>query len=563
MKIRISLRGMTNWVVGNPKKTIIFISLATLFFFLLIPRISFKADMKDMVPLDDPVIKDFDEAIEDFGSQEFLMVAVCSENIFNPSTLEKIHRMSEEFSILSGVEEVTTPLNIDLIEGSEGLIRISPAAEKVPENEREIREFRERISSSSQGEHFIARNGKAALISIALEPDVIATEKSDELVERVLEIIRQNKGPEEIYLAGNTYLSHYAKTSMGHDLYFLFALIVFMIMGFLYFCFRGKIGVLIPMLTVFMSIVWMIGFMAGMNYPFSIISVVAPTILVAIGSAYGIHIVNKYYETMENGLRGKEAVLNTMQEMNSPVIMTALTTIAGFLALNTSFVTPIRQFGTSVGFGVLSALILSLTFIPAVLTLEKRPPRYLENLKRGSSPGVLNSFLEKVGSSIARHYKMVVGLSFFIFCIFLLGIFKISTEADLVKYLGEDSPPVRAIRIVEDKFGGTSRLLIAIDTEEKDGVKNPVILEKMLGMEKYLDSLKYTANSYSLADLICEINQVLQGGDKEYYTIPETRRAVAQELLLFTMQGGSGIDSLVSYNFDKALISTQVSNVGT
>lgn len=98
---------------------------------------------------------------------------------------------------------------------------------------------------------------------------------------------------------------------------------------------------------------------------------------------------------MRNGLRGKEAVLNTMHEMNSPVVMAALTTVAGFLTLNTSFVTPIRQFGTSAAFGVLSAMVLSLTFIPAVLTLERKLPGYI---KRKNYPGILDSFLRKTGT---------------------------------------------------------------------------------------------------------------------------------------------------------------------
>ena len=558
MKLRISkLRGITNWVVNNPKKTIVFAVIATLFFCLFIPYISFKSNMKDMVPLNDPVIKDFDKVIDEFGSQEFLMVALCSNNIFTPGSLKKIHKMSEEFSNLQGVEKVTTPLNIDLIEGSEGLITITPAAEKVPESEKEIEDFKERILNSPQGKSFIAKNGKAALTLITLESGIIATQKAEELVEEILVIIHQNEGPEKIYLAGDAYLSHYAKSAMGHDLYFLFTLIVLVATGFLYLCFRSKIGVLIPMLTVFMSIIWMIGFMALMKYPFNIVSVISPTILVAIGSAYGIHIVNKYYEAIGNHLRGKEAVLNTMSEMNSPVIMAALTTVAGFLTLNTSFVIPIKQFGTSAAFGVLSAMILSLTFVPAVLTLEKKTPRYI---KKQKSSGILDSSLGKVGTFVAEHPKTVIIASSLVICFSLLGIPKITTQADLTKYLGENSPPVKSINVVENNFGGTSRLLIAVDTKKKNGVKEPVVLKKMLKTEKYLDSLKYTGNSHSLADLICEINQVLHGGDKKYYTIPKTRRAVAQELLLFTMQGGSGIDSLVSYNFEKALISTQVKN---
>ena len=74
-------------IINNPKKTILCLALISLFFCFFIPGISFKADMKDMVPMDDPVIKDLQEAVEVFGSQNFLMVAVQGDDIFKIDTL--------------------------------------------------------------------------------------------------------------------------------------------------------------------------------------------------------------------------------------------------------------------------------------------------------------------------------------------------------------------------------------------------------------------------------------------------------------------------------------------
>jgi len=105
--------------------------------------------------------------------------------------------------------------------------------------------------------------------------------------------------------------------------------------------------------------------------------------------------------------------------------------------------------------------------------------------------------------------------------------------------------------------------MVVVDTKEKDGVKNPEVLRKMKDIENYLNSFDYISNSSSLADLVCEINQVLNGGNPTYYTIPENRQAVAQELLLFTMQRGSNINSMVSYNFQKGLITAQLKNIGS
>jgi len=547
-------------IINNPKKTILCLVLISLFFCFFIPGISFKADMKEMVPMDDPVIKDLEEAVEVFGSQNFLMVALQSDDIFKIDTLKKIDQLSEEFSLLKGVEKVTTPLNIALIESSGFLIEIAPVVEDVPQTEQEVEEFKKKILGSRAGKSLISENGKTALILITLEPDFTASEKANELVEEVLNITQGREGPERIYVVGEAYLANYAKNSMNRDLYSLFPLISLLVIIVLYLSFRSKRGVILPLLTVFLSVVWMTGFMALVGFPFSIVSVIGPVILVAIGSAYGIHIVNRYYEAIESGLREKEAVLDSMRDMNSPVLMTALTTAAGFVALATSFVIPIQQFGISAAFGVLSAMVLSLTLIPAVLVLQK-VPRHLEKKK---TPRLSLSFLlKKLGRFVAQHAKIVIILASFILGFFLLGIPRITTDADLIQYMGKDNPAIEGIRVVEEEFGGSTRLMVVVDTEEKDGIKEPQALKGMMEIEDYLNSLQYVSNSSSLVGLIREINQVLNEGDPAYYTIPETRQAVAQELLLFTMQGGSGIDSMVSYNFEKGLITAQVESVSS
>jgi len=556
----IIMNKITEFVVNNPKKTILCLTLISLFFGLFIPKISFKADMKKMVPLDDPVIKDLEEAVESFGSQSFLMVSLQSNDIFKINTLKKIDQLSKEFSTLKGVEKVTTPLNINLVKSSESFIEITPIVDHIPQNKKEVEGFKKRILSDRMGKSLVAKNGKVALILITLKPDIAATEEAENLAKKVVKIAHRSEEPEKIYVVGDAYISNYVKNGMNRDLYSLLPLVSLIVIIVLYLSFRSKIGVILPFLTVFLSIIWMIGLMALAGFPFSIVSAIGPVILVAVGSAYGIHIVNKYYESARSGLRGKEAVLSTMYEMNSPVIMTALTTAAGFMSLATSFVIPIQQFGISAAFGVLSAMILSLTLIPAILVLQKVPG----HLKEKKDPRLsLSLLLKKEGKFVAQHAKIVMVLSCFILGFFLLGIPKITTEANLVQYIGKNNPAVQGINVVEDEFGGSTRLMVVVDTGKKDGIKEPEALKKMMEIENYLNSFKYISNSFSLANFTCEINQILNGGDPIYYTIPENRQAVAQELLLFTMQGGSGVDSMVSYNFEKGLITAQLQNIGS
>ncbi len=93
----------------------------------------------------------------------------------------------------------------------------------------------------------------------------------------------------------------------------------------------------------------------------------------------------------------------------------------------------------------------------------------------------------------------------------------------------------------------------------EDGFKDPAMLEELIVIQDYLNSWDTINHAASLADVVRELNQALWDGDPEFYAIPDTREGgVAQQLLLFTMQGGGGLDALVSYDYSRALVTAQM-----
>src|SRR5690554_429525 len=98
--------------------------------------------MENMIPEDDPVIKDIQEATAEFGSQDVFLIAIRSDNIFTADTLKKIHDMTDEISRVRGVESVVNPMTVDLIESGFFGIEITPAAEELPQTDTEIERFR-------------------------------------------------------------------------------------------------------------------------------------------------------------------------------------------------------------------------------------------------------------------------------------------------------------------------------------------------------------------------------------------------------------------------------------
>lgn len=520
-----------------------------------IPRLQFDASITTMIPEDDPVLDELLQVTQEFGSQELFAVAVRAENVYTADTLGKIAALENAISDLPGVSQVDSPLNVQLVESGPWGLDIRPVAARVPETSAELAQFRQDFERSPYAGRLITDDGCGAMLLVQFEPWDDDAKKA--VVSEIEQIVHHFPGPEELHVVGDLYVFSYTETAMQRDLQKLVPFVVVVIIIVLYLTFRSALGVVVPLLTVFTSLVWTIGLMAFFEVPVSLISMALPVILLTLGIASGIHILNKYQELLEKGLPKNEALEQTFQTIASPVIMAALTTSAGFASLLTAFVRPIREFGVFTAFGVAAAMALSLTVVPAILTLVS-PPTKKRRSVASKRISVLTRLLEGAANLALRRRSLIIGLAVLLLLVMTWGASMIQLESNIVNYFDKRTPIRQGTGIVEDVFGGSMQLAVVFDAGEPDGIKEPAVLHKMAQVQEYLNSFPTINHAMSIVDLLKLVNQALWDGDPEYYVIPASREAVAQQLLLFTMQGGTGLDGLVSYDYQQGIINAQM-----
>lgn len=529
-------------------------AVVTLIAAFFIPKLQFDASIMSMVPQDDPVLEELVAVTEEFGSQELFAVTLRADSVYTPAVLQKIAALERDIAALPGVSQVDSPLNIQMVDSGFFGIDIRPVTTTVPQTPEEIAAFRTDFTRTPYAGRLITEDGRGAMLLVQFEPwDEQAKRAVAEEIER---IAQSYAGPEEISVVGDLYIFHYTEYAMQRDLMRLVPFVVVVIIAVLYWTFRSLLGVFIPLATVTVSLIWTLGLMAVFEAPISIISMVLPMILMTLGIASGIHILNKYQESLAQGLEKRAALERTFQEISSPVIMAALTTSAGFASLVTAFVEPIREFGIFTAFGVAAAMGLSLTFVPAVLSLVQPPPARRE--RSGAGDGLLSACLERLARLALHRGPLVLGVGLGLLAVMIVGGSLIQLESNIVNYFDERTAIRKATATVEEVFGGSMQLAVVFDTGEPDGIKDPAVLHKIAQTQEYLNSFSTINHATSIVDVLKLLNQALWDGDPAYYTIPESREAVAQQLLLFTMQGGSGLDSLVSYDYQQAIINAQM-----
>ncbi len=537
------MKKLAHFSVQHPVFIIVFVILITILAGFLAREVTMTTDIKDFFPEDDPRVVTYDRVEETYGSAEYIMVALKTEEIFNEHTLKNIENLSREFEKLSGVSSVQSLTVVDDIKGVNGDLTIQPLVPEIPDNKAELELLKKDIIQDDMyGDFLVSRDSEAALIISEVDPEYDSLATADEIGK----IVDNYPGPEEIYLTGTPVLNNVLAEAMQGDLQFLIPLVLVMIALILWFVFRSWRGVLLPFASVGFSVVWTIGFMGLLNREFSPVNAVMPVILISLGSAFGIFILKRYYEELGEGEENESAVKISIVSVGTAVLMAGGTTAAGFASNLLSDITLIQEFGLFTAFGVLAALFISLTFIPAVLSLLGREKgRNFEEKSR------LRSYLVRA----TKHSKLILVITALVIIISTAGLPRIQVDSNFINFFAEDSEPRIAYDLVRDKFSGSESIEIIVEAED---VTEPEILQAMEDFKEDLYDTGLVGNPNSLADIVARTDGALNEG--ETGRIPDNYNLISQYLLLIEMDDSEYLERFLTFEEDGARIQAMVTD---
>ncbi len=545
------MRSLIRWAVDHPVWTIAISIVLSLAFLYPIQFLTQETDFAKFLPENDPILQLMNEAEDRYGRTFGIMVMLRNEGgVFNLTSLGKIESMTAAFEAIRGVKQVSTPLNSQVITGTAAALNVQSAAPRgrAPRTEEEMLTFRARVEDSRMLEgQVISSDGKAA--SINLELEVGADEAT--ITRQIVQIVDSFEGDgDRFFLYGDAYFDALMSQEMERDTAILLPLSLLVMVLILFVSFLTLRGVAIPILVVILSILVAMGTMSLIGFPMTMVSFIAPVLLLAIGIADGIHVLNRYNEEVakvkarlapieqkpphEVRTAKRQAILDSMTEMAGPVIMTSLTTAVGFLSLLSAFFLPQRQFGIITAIGVLAAMAFSLVLIPALLSLLKLPR--IRDVNRGMRP--LTRVLLAFERSVIRHRTLVLGIAVGVLALMAVGLPSLRVETSNEEFLGRDHPAMQILTFVDEHFSGGMQISVEFDTQCRDGLKDPAVLEEMLALEAFLQERGVT-KTISLTHLVREMNQKFHSDDPDYYVIPDSQGTISQLLLLFTFQGGT------------------------
>lgn len=530
-------RRFFTWIVDHARWVVGAVGALTLALVFPLFSLETNVDFATYMNPEDPAYILMKNAEDRYGSQSLLMVAVIAPGgVFQATTLAKIEELETRLAAIPGVEEIQGPLSQDVIASSETALDVGPAARggRAPRTAEEIAAYRGRVMGvASMRGLLVAEDGSAAAILVTMEKD--ASEYA--VSEAVRDVVREvGTPPERFSISGEAYMMLSLTESMQSDLYLLIPIVLAAMCLVLFLSSRSLRGIFVPLAVVALAVVWMFGPMGILGIKVSIMTFVLPVLLLAIGIAYGLHVMQRYAEEISTGKPQREAVIDAATGISGAVVMAGLTTVGGFLSLLTCYMPLFREFGVTAAIGVVLALVLALVVVPALLALLP-PPKQHGLKERAVADGRLARTLGAAVRGIVGRPRpflvavlaLVVGLG--------VAVPLLRTDSSMAAFLGEEHVAIRGMTDFDQHFSGGEQLMIEIDTARRDGLKEPALLEEMLDLEEYLRTLGVRKTS-SITDLVRELNLRFHADDPAFYAIPAERKQVSQLLALFAFQGG-------------------------
>ena len=474
----------------------------------------------------------YDRARRIFGSDETLVITLTADDVFTLDTFRRINRITQRIEDVEFVHHVISLTNALDIRSTGDDIDIAPFIDTITDNPEQASETRQRVLANPiYAGSLVSMEGDATAIIVYFN-DISDREFIKRGIhDRIVDIVNEEKGNNRAWFTGSPHFKVAIIRILIHDLIWIPPLITIILAVVLAISFRTLLGVLAPLLTVGAGVILTLGIITVLGYSLSMISVLVPPLLMILGLSYSVHVVSEYHQQRLDTSDRAMSVRKTLRHVLLPVVLTGVTTIAGFVALMINPIPAVREFGILSAIGVVQITLLSVTFTPALLKFLDRgllaPPGRKRTVTR-----TFDRFVDRIALFDLRQRTKIFTVSGILFILALAGMSKIQVSTDFMSSFPEDSEVRTAFDVVNDKLGGANPLYIVLEGVRPEIFKEPVNLRSIEKLQEWLVAQPEVGGTTSIADYLKLVNQAFHDNDPAFNVIPESRQLVTQLLFL-------------------------------
>jgi hypothetical protein len=399
----------------------------------------------------------------------------------------------------------------------------------------------------------VSPEGHVTAVNITVQLPQVSESETPEVVAYTRNMAKEfeAKYPNlQVYMTGSVMLGNAFSEAAQKDMTNLMPIMMLVIVVTLYLLLRSFTATLATVFVILFSVITAVGLFGWLGWTLTGPTTSAPTIITTMAVADCVHILVSFLFNLRNGMPKAAAMQESVRINLSPVFITSVTTVLGFMTMNFSEVPPFRDLGNTVAMGVVAAFFLSIFFLPALMmVLPISAKKHAKNKSQA---------MQTLATFVIGHRKgVLLGTGLLAVALFAaIPLNQINDE--FIGYFKKSVEFRKDTDFVGDNLTGIYTIEYSLEQGESDGISDPAFLKQLEAFTDWLKTKDVVTNVETITEIFKRLNKNMHEDDETYFKLPEDKELAAQYLLLYEMSLPFGLDLNNQLNVDKSSVRIRV-----
>ncbi len=529
-----------NFILCHPWAVVLLATLPMLAAAAGLPNLTVDTNYRVLFGEDNPDLRAFDELQDTYSASRSALIAISPKEgtVFTREHLAAIEELTEAAWQTPHSTRVNSLTNYYHSEAFEDDLTITPLVEGAASlSDAEIERIRTiALNQPELVGQLVADDGRTAGVGIDFVlsgAEEAAWAAISNHLNGLLDQARVDHPDLAYFLTGNVIMNQAVTivTRDGEKLVPIVLLVILCVSVLLLRSTYATLSIAVVLVFIVLATLGLAGWFGTVLTP---ISTSVPVIIMTVGVAHAIHIVNASLAGLRRGLERNAALAESLRDNLYPVFLTSFTTSIGFLSLNFSDSPPFHVLGNLVALGVLFTFIFSVTLLPALLSIL---PIRVKPARAGH-----RSFFDRFGMFVVARRKRLLLYSALVVVVLVTGVFRNELSDNVVHHFDPRYTFRTDTDFVIENLTGLDRLEYSLSSGRDGGVSDPEYLRKVDRFAEWYRAQPEVRHVQAFPDILKRVNQNMHGDDPAFHRIPDDPELAAQFLLLYEFSLPFGAD---------------------
>jgi predicted RND superfamily exporter protein len=499
-------------------------------------------------PPDAPIIQLRESLFREFPGDDALIALFEGDHLFSPDFLAALHRVAQKMEQHPSVDRVLTLTTVEHIDATDDGFAVSLLIDPKHLDARTPAQWKQRALDDTMAPGLIvSRDGRA--VALVVRPVILkeSLARRDILIALDAAIAAEKLSPVHTATAGTVAQTVEELQSIWRDSATFIPLTVIIGLALMWWVVGRIRPVVIGGLAMGMVVSVSVAGLVLSGQPYTPITAMIPTLMAAYTTATLLHLYAAIQRARIALLPRPQRIARALKDTFKPGLFNVLTTGAGLLSLLWVDIPPVQAFGLSGAIGTLMVFLVVFILVPPIL-LKWDTPRWP---RRRSGFARARHIAAAVAVFSLRHAKAVLLTTVLMVAATIPLVLQVKVESNLIEFFAPDHTISRSTDRVESKLSGITGLEIVLTGPERDSLKDPARLAQIKALQTWLEAQPEIDRSFSLVDVIEEMNRAFQGEEQDAGNLPTSRKQIEQLLLIYD---GKDLYELVNREYQRSRI---------